>query len=77
MADISKIILPSGSEYNIKDASARTALNGHTIASNVPANALFTDTTYTISISGNVITLTSSSGRTSTAVLPVYSGGVT
>lgn len=32
--------------------------------------------TYTISIASNVITLTDSSGGTSTATLPVYSGGV-
>lgn len=77
MADISKIILPSGNEYNIKDASARTALGGHTISSDVPANASFSDTTYTISISNNIITLTSSTGSTSTVTLPVYNGGVT
>lgn len=34
------------------------------------------DTTYAISISGNVITLTGSDGNTSTATLPVYTGGV-
>ena len=35
------------------------------------------DTTYAISISGNVITLTGSDGNTSTVTLPVYTGGVT
>lgn len=35
------------------------------------------DTTYAISMSGNVITLTGSDGNTSTATLPVYTGGVT
>ena len=34
------------------------------------------DTTYAISISGNVITLTGSDGNTSTVTLPVYTGGV-
>ena len=34
------------------------------------------DTTYAISMSGNVITLTSSDGNTSTVTLPVYTGGV-
>lgn len=34
------------------------------------------DTTYVISISGNVITLTGSDGTTSTVTLPVYTGGV-
>lgn len=35
-----------------------------------------TNTTYTISISGNVISLTPSSGAVQTITLPVYSGGV-
>lgn len=35
------------------------------------------DTTYAISMSGNVITLTGSDGNTSTVTLPVYTGGVT
>lgn len=35
-----------------------------------------TDTTYTISISGNVITLTPSSGASQSITLPVYNGGV-
>lgn len=36
-----------------------------------------TNTTYGISMSGNVITLTGSDGQTSSVTLPVYSGGVT
>jgi hypothetical protein len=36
-----------------------------------------TDTTYSLSMSGNVITLTPSSGQASSITLPVYSGGVT
>jgi len=36
-----------------------------------------TATTYTLSMSGNVITLTPSSGTASSITLPVYSGGVT
>ena len=36
-----------------------------------------TNTTYTISISGNVITLTPSTGTAQTITLPVYNGGVT
>ena len=35
-----------------------------------------TNTTYTIGISGNVITLTPSSGTAQSITLPVYSGGV-
>ena len=34
------------------------------------------DTTYSISINNNVITLTDSNGQTSSVTLPVYSGGV-
>lgn len=34
------------------------------------------DTTYAISISGNVITLTGSDGNSTTVTLPVYTGGV-
>ena len=41
MADVSKITLPDGSTYNI-DA---VTVNGHTVNANVPANAIFTDTT--------------------------------
>lgn len=35
------------------------------------------NTTYTLSISGNVITLTGSEGNPSSVTLPVYNGGVT
>lgn len=65
MADIMKVQLPNGDEYNIKDASAVSGPNsstanhivtfndatgkvvkdsGFTIATSVPANAVFTDT---------------------------------
>ena len=47
MADISKIVTLDNQEYDIKDATARSALGGHTIGTDVPANAVFTDTTYT------------------------------
>lgn len=79
MADISKLILPDGAEYEIKDAVARQGVpgggdmlkstydtnnngivddaekvNGHTVESDVPANAVFTDTTYsTVTTSTN------------------------
>lgn len=49
------------------------SVNGQTGAVTVPD----TDTTYTLSMSGNVITLTPSSGTASSITLPVYSGGVT
>lgn len=49
------------------------SVNGQTGAVTVPD----TDTTYSLSISGNVITLTPSSGTASSITLPVYSGGVT
>lgn len=49
-----------------------TSVNGQTGAVTVTD----TNTTYTISISGNVITLTPSSGTAQSITLPVYSGGV-
>lgn len=48
------------------------SVNGQTGAVTV----MDTDTTYTLSMSGNVITLTPSSGTASSITLPVYSGGV-
>lgn len=36
-----------------------------------------TNTTYTVSMSGRVITLTGSNGSTSSVTLPVYDGSVT
>ena len=63
MSDISKITTPDGIIYNIKDAFARTALNGHTVGANVPSGAKFTDTTYTagdnITLIGTEFSLTS------------------
>lgn len=44
MADISKITLLDGVTYNIKDATARSLLNGHSINADVPESAKFTDT---------------------------------
>ena len=49
-----------------------TSVNGQTGAVTVTD----TNTTYTISISGNVITLTPSTGTAQSITLPVYSGGV-
>lgn len=48
MADVSKIKTLDGTTYNLKDATARGLLNGHSVGVNVPANAVFTDTTYGI-----------------------------
>ena len=47
MADLSQIEFNS-TTYNLKDATARGLLNGHTVNSDVPANAKFTDTTYSV-----------------------------
>lgn len=57
MADISSITLLSGNTYNLKDSAARQLLDGHSVAANVPADASFTDTTYTFSDSdsGNIV----------------------
>ena len=49
-----------------------TSVNGQTGAVTVTD----TNTTYTISISGNVITLTPSTGTAQSITLPVYSGGI-
>lgn len=49
-----------------------TSVNGQTGAVTVTD----TDTTYTFSISSNVITITPSSGAVQTITLPVYNGGV-
>ena len=49
-----------------------TSVNGQTGAVTVTD----TNTTYTFSISGNVITITPSSGTEQTITLPIYSGGV-
>lgn len=57
--------IEAGAEVNTVDS-----VNGMTGAVTVP------NTTYTISISGNVITLTPSSGTAQSITLPVYSGGV-
>ena len=45
MADVSKInSLDGNTSYNIKDATARSLLNGHSVGINVPSDAVFTDT---------------------------------
>lgn len=44
MADISQIKILDGTQYDIKDATARGLLNGHSVGKDVPANAVFTDT---------------------------------
>jgi len=47
MADISKVkSLDGTTTYNVKDATARSLLNGHSVAKDVPSDAKFTDTTY-------------------------------
>lgn len=46
MADISKVTLLDNSTYNLKDATARGLLNGHSVGKDVPSDAKFTDTTY-------------------------------
>ena len=69
--------VPSNVSAFANDANYITAsgapvqsVNGQTGVVTVP------NTTYTISISGNVITLTPSSGTAQSITLPVYSGGV-
>ena len=113
MADISKIKLPNGTTYNIKDSEAMPVSGGTftgpvtfsdtmtapeanvgdlvvtgaaSFTNNLQANTIngvtvgstpkFIDTTYTLSISNNRITLTPSSGSSSYVDLPVYDGTV-
>lgn len=52
--------------------NAVTSFNGQSGAVNYTAP----NTTYALSMSGNVITLTGSDGSTTTVTLPVYSGGI-
>ena len=62
----------NGSTGAVTYTAPVTSVNGQTGAVTVTD----TDTTYTISISGNVITLTPSSGTAQSITLPVYNGGI-
>ncbi len=68
MADISQIKLPDGNSYNIN----ATTVNKHTVESDVPANAVFTDTDIKVKQS-----LTTSSNVDSRPVLLGYSYAAT
>lgn len=77
MANLKDLIVNGASRFigkvYINDSSIGVINN-----STVGNNPKFTDTntTYTISMSNNVITLTGSNGNNSTVTLPVYNGGV-
>lgn len=60
----------NGSTGAVTYTAPVTSVNGATGAVTTP------NTTYTISISGNVITLTPSTGTAQSITLPVYNGGV-
>lgn len=62
----------NGSTGAVTYTAPVTSVNGQTGAVTVTD----TDTTYSISISGNVITLTPSTGTAQSITLPVYNGGV-
>ena len=62
----------NGSTGAVTYTAPVTSVNGQTGAVTVTD----TNTTYTISISGNVITLTPSSGTAQSITLPVYNGGI-
>ena len=62
----------NGSTGAVTYTAPVTSVNGQTGAVTVAD----TNTTYTISISGNVITLTPSTGTAQSITLPVYNGGV-
>ena len=62
----------NGSTGAVTYTAPVTSVNGQTGAVTVTD----TNTTYTISISGNVITLTPSTGTAQSITLPVYNGGI-
>ena len=62
--------LTNDSGYITSAGAPVQSVNGQTGAVTTP------NTTYTLSMSGNVITLTPSSGQASSVTLPVYNGGV-
>ena len=64
--------LTNDSGYITSAGAPVQSVNGQTGAVTVTD----TNTTYTLSMSGNVITLTPSSGQASSVTLPVYAGGV-
>lgn len=63
--------LTNDSGYITSAGAPVQSVNGQTGAVTTP------NTTYTLSMSGNVITLTPSAGQASSVTLPVYNGGVT
>ena len=69
---ISSVLGLTASTYS----GSAAKVNNHTVAVDVPSGAEFTDTTYSISMSGNRITLTPSSGTATYVDLPVYDGTV-
>jgi hypothetical protein len=50
-------------------------VNGHTVASDVPADAVFTDTTYTFELSDGKLTIWSSAGTKQVLTLPTSGSG--
>ena len=50
-------------------------VNGHTVACDVPENAVFTDTTYTFELSDGKLTIRSSEGTKQVLTLPVSGSG--
>lgn len=57
------------------DSNLPTGAAIQTYVTNI-TSGIDTNTTYTLSMSGNVITLTGSNSSTSSITLPVYNGGV-
>ena len=50
-------------------------VNGHTVACDVPENAVFTDTTYTFELSDSKLTIRSSEGTKQVLTLPASGSG--
>ena len=53
MADISLIRI-SGTTYSLKDAALRNQIGAYSLGKSVPADAVFTDTTYSQATSSNL-----------------------
>jgi len=72
--------VPSDAEFTDTTYESKAAAQNGTDVSLVTTGEKYiwnNKTTYSISMSGNVITLTGSDSSTSTVTLPVYAGGVT
>ena len=73
MASISKIKTIDGTTYDINAVT----VNGHSVNSDIPANAALTDTTYTFAGGENEITVTPSGGSAQKVTITPKISGLT